>query len=128
MANCKKLCEDFASLARNKIIIQVPAEVGDAYGGFAVTWASTYTLWSYAIPTTMKEQWQSELLQSKVTHRFYIRYNSNLKDTKTVAKNRISFDGRLFQIVGIRNLDRMMKYEGKVYQEIQAVENEAGND
>ena len=119
-------CFNFAKSADKRIVIQEPTETVDDYGGQSVTWGAQSTVWAHIKSATGREVFQSEQLQSRVSHVFTIRYQSDLKDTSVTAKNRISFDGRFFQIRYVRNVSADMKSEGTKYQMIYADETKDG--
>jgi SPP1 family predicted phage head-tail adaptor len=122
----KKKCFNFARMADKRVIIQTPTLVEDDYGGQSVTWGNTYTVWAYIKSSTGREVFDSEQMESRVSHTFTIRYNSALKDTAETGKYRISFDGRLFEVRYIRNLEADLKSEGSTYQMLYADENVGG--
>lgn len=127
MACGNKKCFDFAGQAKSRIIIQSRSESRTALGGQDVSWGTFATVWAKASPMSGREVFSAEYNQSRVTHKFLIRYQSGLKDTQTAADKRISFDGRLFNIKFIRNLDDDLKTEGVYYQELIAEEGKPDN-
>jgi SPP1 family predicted phage head-tail adaptor len=128
---CTNPCgnEKFMGQAKHRITIENQVLTGDDYGGGDVAWSSTTggggTYWAMMEPTSGREVFASEQLQSRVTHKITIRYNSNFANTKDFSKYRITFGSRIFNVRYVRNLDETMKFEGKEYQEILAEENGA---
>jgi len=120
-------CGEFAGNAKHKITIQSRSEAGDAYGGSDTTWATQSTVWAAITPLSGREVYQQEQKQSRVSSKMVIRYQSALKNTVTTAKLRVSYDGRIFPVDYIRNLDSDMKSEGNVYQELFLTEAEPEN-
>jgi len=118
------VCNNFAKQANNKITIQTSTPTGDSYGGQTITWTNTYTVYAIVNSKNVREIFENGQLVSKVIHQMIIRYHSGLSNTLSTAKLRISFDNRLFNVVGIRNLDKTMKSEGLDFQEITAIEGE----
>jgi SPP1 family predicted phage head-tail adaptor len=123
MATCCK--NSFIQSAKNRIIIQSQSLTADSFGGQAITWSTAYTLWAVITPKTAKEIFESGQLVSKSTADIVIRYQSGLSNTLNGAKYRISFDNRLWNILGILNLSDDMKTEGKLFQKLFCVEGEA---
>jgi SPP1 family predicted phage head-tail adaptor len=115
----------FASMANNKVTIQYLAESVDAYGSPATTWSLQSKVWAVIEPASGREVFASQQLQSRVTHKVTIRYQSALKDTATTARYRMLFDDRTFDIVYSKNLHADMKREGKEFQVLYCNENGA---
>ena len=118
------VCNNFAKQANNKITIQTSTPTGDSYGGQTITWTNTYTVYAIVNSKNVREIFENGQLVSKVIHQMIIRYHSGLSNTLSTAKLRISFDNRLFNVIGIRNLDKTMKSEGLDFQELTAIEGE----
>ena len=116
---------DFNSIAKNRITIQSPTETVDAYGARSVSWATQSTVWAQIIPNSGREFYAQGAVQSRYTHKILIRYQAALKGITTISDYRVSFDGRLFGVQGIRNLDADMKTEGRFFQELLCEENGA---
>lgn len=121
MAKCT--CKNFISMAKDRIVVQSQSQTTDDYGGAAVTWSTVGTYWAYIEPLSAREVFESEQNQSKVTHKMYIRYQSALKDTKVTGSYRVSFDGRVFAIDGIKNLREDFKGYGRDFQELRVLDN-----
>lgn len=120
-----KKCDSFSGKARHKITIENQSLAVDDYGGASNTWASVGTFWAMMKPMSGKEVFVSEQNMSRVTHSFTIRYKSTFASTKDFGSYRISYNGRLFEVKYIRNLDKTRKVEGTAFQEIIAEENGA---
>ena len=118
-------CINFSAMASNKITIQSPSYTTDSYGGRAVTWATQSTAWAIITPTSGNQTYAQGAIQSRVTHKIVIRFQSALKNIATISAYRISFDSRLFAVVSIKNLGKDMKSEGSDFQEILVEENAA---
>ena len=82
-------------------------------------------MWSVVTPLSDFIRNQSQQLQAQVSHKFIIVYQSDLDDIKVTVKHRITLDSRLYDIVGIKNVDETLKGYGKAYQIINANENGA---
>lgn len=116
---------DFNSIAKNRITIQSPTETVDAYGGRTTSFTTHSTVWAQITPVSGRELFNQGAVQSRLSHKVLIRYQASLKDIKSSSDYRISFDGRLFGVQGIRNLDADMKTEGRFFQELLCEENGA---
>lgn len=120
---CKK-CNRFSSGKKNRIEIQQYTLTDDGYGSSTEAWNTIATIFAVITPVSGRETFSSEQLESRVTHKMLIRYNSSFKNTKDFAKNRIKFDGRFFGIKHVRNLHGDLKTEGRAFQEFLAEEGE----
>lgn len=120
---CKPNISTFASKARNRITIQQKVVTDTAYGGQAIVWDTVGNYWAQIKPSTGNEVFRSEQLQSRVTHKILIRYQSDFVNTKDFAAFRITYQGRVFNIRYIRNLHDDLETEGLEFQEIMAEEN-----
>lgn len=118
-------CDDFARRANERIIIQYPTKTTDVYGGRSVTFSNVGTFWAIVTPMSGREVFAQSATQSRVTHKFTIRYQAGLKNITQISDYKISFDNRLFSVNYIRNLARDMKNHGTEFQEIYAEENGA---
>lgn len=119
-------CCDFPKKANYQIVIRSQSLVGDAYGGQANTWTTAATVWSWVRPIpdfNVSEQVKNGQLQAIATHKMIIRYNDSFKDIKSFAPNSISFDGRIFDILSIKNFDKTLKNYGTEFQEMLTVDN-----
>jgi len=116
---------DFNSIAKNRITIQSPTETVDAYGARTVSFATQSTVWAQITPNSGREIFAQGAIQSRYTHKILIRYQAELKNIAVISDYRVSFDGRLFSIQAIKNLDDDMKSEGKFFQELLCEENGA---
>lgn len=111
--------------AKHRIDIQSNVLTSDDYGGADGAWTSLGKFWAMIEPLSGREVFASEQLQSRVTHKMTIRYQSSFANTKDFSKYRIVFNSRYFNIRYVRNLDASMKFEGKEFQEFQVEENAA---
>lgn len=116
-------CSDFSSKATHRVTIQSPSVVTTSTGGRTSTLSDVGTYWAMIVPSSGRELFTSDSTQSRATHKITIRYNSLFKDIKTVSDYRISYDGRLFAVKAVHNLDTDMKNEGKEYQRFMVEEN-----
>lgn len=123
-------CFDFAAEARHRITIEANSGASDDYGGTSDSWAgvgdNSGVVWAAVKPASDYTRFQSDNLQSRVTHVFIIRYQSTFADLKTTVQHRITLDSRLYDIRAIKNMDDCLDKYGKAYQVILA--DEAGPD
>lgn len=115
---------EFASRAKSRIEIQSVTTVGDDYGGRSESWATTATVWAVIEPTSGKEVFVNDQLQSRVDAKILIRHLSALADTTTAAEYRVQFGSRLYNIKAVHNLDDDLKTEGTRFQRLLCTEGE----
>ncbi len=73
----------------------------DAFGGETQTWATLAEIWAQAMPVSDGEKWRAAEVSATISTRFRIRWRAGLKVT-----DRLIYDGRVFDIVGIKELGR----------------------
>ena len=78
----------------------------DAVGGSIIAWATLQKVWSRVVPMSGSESLRLERQVSSETSRFFIRYFAGL-----TVKDRISYDGKLWDIQNIRELGRKESLE-----------------
>lgn len=115
----------FMNEARHRISIENFVLTADDYGGGDNVWTAIGTYWAMIEPSSGREVFASQQLQSRVTHKITIRYNATFANTKDFGKYRIVFNSRYMNVQYVRNLDNTLKFEGKEYQEILVEENAA---
>lgn len=123
--------DNFSSSARNRVEIQKYTTVDDGYGGQTITWDTQDKLpkvWAIIKPISGNERFSNNELQSTVTHKVTIRYQTQLKDTQDTATYRLKHDDRYFSIKAIRNLHSDLKTEGKAFQVLLCEENAPEHD
>ncbi len=119
-------CCDFSKLANFKIVIRSQSLAADSYGGQANTWTTPSSVWAWIRPINISvesEKFIQDQLQTTATHKIIIRYNSSYKDAKSFGPNSITFDSRIFNVLGIKNFDKTLRNYGTEFQEILAVDN-----
>lgn len=121
-------CDTFSAQANKRITIQPRTDTADNYGGQTVVWTTgNITAWAVIEPQSGREVFGQGQDQSRVDSKMTIRYQSSLKSTAVAGKYRVSFDGRIFTVLAIKNLDVDMKREGKAFQVLSCVENAPEN-
>lgn len=120
-------CGEWRSDANHKITIQSKSLTGDAYGGSSNSWTNQSIVRAVIMPMSGNETFRSAQLESRVTAKMIIRYQSALKDAAVTGKYRVTYDGRTYAVKYIRNLAEDMKNEGNRYQELFVEENGVEN-
>ena len=101
MSLADKRGKELAARLRRRITIQQPVYSGDGAGGSTVSWSDVDTVWAeIASRRTGGEALFAGKLQAGMTHVVTIRYRADV-----TAKMRISYDGRLFNIRRVDNVD-----------------------
>jgi SPP1 family predicted phage head-tail adaptor len=118
-------CTDFRKKANHRVVIQSMSNTGDDYGGESVSWQTQSTVWAAMMPLSGREVFAQDQDQSMVKTKIIIRYQSALKNTATTGAYRVSYDGRIFPVRYVMNVDTNMKDEGKAYQILYCEENAA---
>lgn len=108
-------CNDnsFSKLAKNKVQLQEQINAIDAYGGSVVTWSTVATFWAVVETITGKEAFLNEQLQSSLTHKITIRYNSTYSNTKDIARYKILLDGREHNVRYVMSVDSLNAGSGR---------------
>lgn len=86
------------SRLRYRISLQALTSESDGSGGVIREWENVADLWANIEPLSSKEQLRGQQLQASCTHRFTIRYRSDV-----TAAQRILYNGRIFNIRGVLN-------------------------
>ena len=85
-----------------RITIERATATLDGFGGESPVWSSLVVLWASVTPISDGERFRSDERAADITTRFVVR-RSNL--TKTIdAKDRILFEGRMYQIYGVKEI------------------------
>lgn len=95
-----------AGALRHQVQIQQPVDVSDGQGGSTRTWRTIPdgTVWAAIHPTSGREPFIYGQLQMRVTHKLTLRYLGGVQ-----AHQRILFNGRVFNIRSILNVDELNK-------------------
>lgn len=96
----------------HRITIQNRTQVADGFGGYTETWATFATVWAEVKAVSSRERFFSGKLELNITHKITIRYLAGVE-----GDMRISFDSRIFKIIGARDPE-----ERKAWLEIDAEE------
>ncbi len=83
-----------------RIILQRESWTLDTYNSKVATWTNVATVWAKVKPLQGRELFQAAQVQEEVTHSVTIRYRAGV-----TADQRISYDSRTLQILGIVNVN-----------------------
>ena len=92
-----------------RIVLQRSTVVKDSFGQPIETFATWFTVWASYQPVSDGEKLRANETYSNLTARFQIRWSSAVATLNT--KDRVTFDGRTFDIVGIKELGRHERLE-----------------
>jgi SPP1 family predicted phage head-tail adaptor len=88
------------SKLRQRVIIQEQQGVSDGGGNLTENWVDIAIVWANVKPLMGQETTIAEKLTQQLTHTVTMRYRAIAK-----AKNRLLFNGRVFYIEYIMNVD-----------------------
>jgi SPP1 family predicted phage head-tail adaptor len=92
---------------RKRVTIQRRSDSVDEYGGQSVAWNDVATVWASLSPTGGKEEPQSGMVRAVASFNIQMRYFAGL-----TPKDRLVYNGRIFDIVNINDVDeRHREYE-----------------
>ncbi len=83
---------------RNRVILQSKTVTRNDYGEETIVWTEKDTLWASIEPLTAREYFQSQQVQSQVTHKITIRYYLGLR-----TDYRMLWGSRIFNIISMIN-------------------------
>ncbi len=87
-----------------RIVIQRATTTPDGFNEGAETWSTLATVWAKAQPVSDGERWQAGQTLANETTRFTIRWASWVSSVN--PRDRISYDGRIWDIQGVKNIGR----------------------
>lgn len=90
---------------RNRITILKPKREPDGIGGYTESLIPFKKAWASIKVLTSKQQYEAQQLQQKTTHSIMIRYTPGIKNSY-----KVQFNGSIYEIEGIRNLDMSNEY------------------
>ncbi len=85
---------------RHKIDIQSRVDVPDGVGGFTTAWTTSTSPWAKIETKSGREIMFAGKVKHRVTHAITIRARTGI-----VSSMRVVFDGRVFHIHGVRELE-----------------------
>lgn len=89
-----------AGKLRHRIDIQSAAESRDAHGAITRTWTTVATRWGSIEPIRMREIFQGQQIEPRLSHAITLRYYDGLD-----SSYRLQYASRIFNIHSVRNLD-----------------------
>lgn len=87
-----------------RIVLQRATVTTDAFNQPVSTWATLATVWASATPISDGERARAGEVFSNINMRFQIRYSSVVALVDT--RDRVVFDGRVYDLVGVKELGR----------------------
>ena len=81
----------------------------DAFGGESGAWGALATVWAQRTPVSDGEKWRAQEVAAAITERFLIRWSSTVSGVS--AKDRISYNSRLYDISGVKEVGRRQYIE-----------------
>ena len=97
-----------AGVLRHPIIVQRLHESKDSLGQVVFAWSNLFKTFAYIKPLTGGEWFVSDHLRNSVDHQVVIR---NTRTVRVTPKDRIIFDGRIFDILRVLDFEeRLMHY------------------
>ena len=85
---------------RERITIQSLSRTADGQCGFTESWSDFAEVWAEIKPASAMERIFGQRVESNVTHKITIRWLDGV-----ISEMRINYQGRLFQIHGVRRID-----------------------
>ncbi len=82
---------------RHRITIQSLARTSDGQGGWTEVWTDFKTVWAQVLPKSASQRYFSQKIEQTTTHEITIRWMDGI-----TQEMRIDFEGRKFQIHGVR--------------------------
>lgn len=99
---------------RHRIRIESLARTADGQGGFTSSWNTFAEVWASIKPASANERYFAQRVESNISHKIGIRWLDGV-----ISEMRIIFEGRIFQIKGVRR-----ENEERWFMILDCVENE----
>jgi SPP1 family predicted phage head-tail adaptor len=87
-----------AGKLRKTIVFQKRDPVTDTHGGQVTTWSDVAQVRAEVMPLTGREALAAQSFQGELTHQITVRYSAFLAEPLEVAKMRILYGTRVFNI------------------------------
>jgi SPP1 family predicted phage head-tail adaptor len=87
-----------------RITIERFTETRDPFNNPVKSWAPLATVWASRADVSDSERLAAQEIGAEITTRFRIRWSRALSDVD--PKDRVRFDGRLYDIVGVKEIAR----------------------
>lgn len=92
-----------------RIVIQRATTSTNAFGEEIPTWATLATVWAKRTPVMDGERWRAGEVAATITERFLINWSSTVASVS--AKDRISYNSRIYDIAGVKEIGRRESIE-----------------
>lgn len=99
-----------------RVVIQSPSDSSDGGGGVSRSWVNVATVWAEIDSLSGKETLRFGQLQTTYTHRIMMRYRDDM-----TSSMRIVYDGRVFEIQRIHNVNEESVILDVYVEEIEGV-------
>ncbi len=109
-----KILKNVSAGLKQRVTIQQRSSTADGAGGMTFQWSDIATVWAAVENISIKERLLQERVSQQATHRFYIRFRSDVSHD-----DRIKYGGDTFSILTINNVKQL----GVVLEIIARVEN-----
>lgn len=100
-----------------RITIQQATVTQDAVGGEVTAWADFVTVWAYVNPLSGHELVNAQSVYAEVSHLMVVRWQAVLSDPQAVARMRIVYAGRHFNIGSADDIDMEHRFLALFVQE-----------
>jgi len=100
-----------------RVTLQSPTITQDTMGGEVATWADVATVWAYINPLAGHELVNAQAVYAEVTHLMVIRWQSIFADPQAVARMRVVYAGRHFNIGSAIDIDMAHRWIALSVQE-----------
>ncbi len=101
---------------RKQIIIQSENPTTDSAGGYVLAWTDVATVWAEIKPLSGNEVFTAQHLEGHITHHVLMRYRSDV-----TTDMRLSYNGRLFNIRAVLNMEERNQWTELLVEEGAAV-------
>jgi len=92
-----------AGSLKRRGIIQDRATTSGTYGEQSNTWTDIATVWMSIEPLNGRELAFAQQISTEVSHQIIVRYQTQWADPITMAKRRVTYRGRVFNIHAAMN-------------------------
>lgn len=87
-----------------RIVIERVSVTYDEFNAPVEQWSTLATVWASKVDVKDGERFRADAVSSEITTRFRIRYSTTVADVS--PRDRISYDGRLYDIVAVKEVGR----------------------
>lgn len=98
-----------AGKLNERLTIQRATVTHNDYNEEIESWSDLVTVWAGRRDASAGESYRAREVGSQITARFTIRQSSEVADVN--PRDRISYDGRTYNITGVREADRNRMFE-----------------